>query len=65
MGVEKDSDSWWYPLPRTVGVTHRPRITKGDTRVCRRAREKLCQMSSDGTLWRKSREQVAFSSSCQ
>lgn len=56
MGVEKDSDSWCCPLPR---------ITKGGTRVCRRAREKLCQMSSDGTLWRKSREQVAFSSSCQ
>lgn len=71
MGVEKDSNSWWSPLPRTVGVTHRPRIIKGGTRVCRRAREKLCQMSSNGTLWRKSvssvrsREQVAFSSPYQ
>ena len=70
MGVE-DLDSWWSPLPRTVGVTHKPRITKSGTPVCRRAREKLCQMYSDGILWRKSvssvksREQVAFSSSYQ
>lgn len=47
MGV-KDLDSWWSPLPRTVGVTHKPRITKSGTPVCQRAREKLCQMYSDG-----------------
>lgn len=33
MGVEKDLDSWWSPLSRTVGVTHKewhPSLSKGE-----------------------------------